>query len=412
MTALTTIIWLWFIMTVVSALIWLSRHGQIATVRRLAPPLNSRMYAGEAGTLPRLSLLVAAKDEEANIRTCLRSLLAQDYPDYEVIAINDRSADRTGAIMDELAVQDPRLRALHVHELRPGWFGKNNAMREGVEQAGGEWLCFTDADCVFETPRVLAIAARFAAERGADFVSILPSHEANSFWERVIQPACSGILLIWFHPLRVNDPNRRTAYANGAFMLMRRSCYDAVGGHEAVKAEVNEDIHFAEIAKRIGQRLCVVTNEDLYSVRMYSTLAGMWSGWTRIFYGCFRTMRRLLMSLLVVTMMSLLPWLALAGGLLAARLTSGGSTVWSWLAWAGAAAAVAQLSVTWRFYALSRLPPWYGLLYPIGAVVGFGALVNAMRRVGGRRSITWRGTSYQGSRVTSGGTPPPGDARS
>ena len=401
------ILWVWFGATVLSALIWLSRHLQIAKARKLMPPLNSRMYAKDPGRLPSLSLLVAAKDEESNIGPCLRSLLAQDYPDYEVIAIDDRSSDRTGAIVDELAAQNPGLRALHVRELRPGWFGKNNAMREGVERAVGEWLCFTDADCVFESPRVLTVATRFAQEKGADFLSVLPSHQASSFWERVIQPACSGILLIWFHPLSVNDPKRRTAYANGAFMLMRRSCYAAIGGHEVVKSEINEDIHLAALAKQAGQRLCVVSNEDLYSVRMYSSLAHMWSGWTRIFYGCFRTIRRLLLSLLVVTMVSLLPWLALAGGALIGGLHPHASTAWPWLGGAGLAACLAQLSVMVRFYALSRLPPAYGLLYPLGAVIGFGALINAIRRVSGRRSITWRGTTYQGGQVTSTGAPPP-----
>ena len=397
------ILWIWVGLTAVAMLVWLARHLQIATARRLMPPLNASLYRDPGGSLPSISLLVAAKDEEDNIGPCLRSLLVQDYPDYEVIAINDRSADRTGEILDALAAEHPRLTPIHVRELQAGWFGKNNAMNEGVHRAKGQWLCFTDADCVFKTPRMLQVAMRFAQEKEADFLSVLPSHETNSFWERVIQPACSGILLIWFNPLRVNDPKRRTAYANGAFMLMRRSCYEAIGGHETVKAEVNEDIYMALLAKEAGQRLRVVSNEDLYSVRMYDSLANTWKGWTRIFYGCFRTVRRLLLSVLLVSLASLLPWAAFVSGMLVTRLVPDASPVWRWLGWAGLGACAAQLSVMVRFYALSRLHPLYGLLYPLGALIGLGALLNAIRRVGGRRSITWRGTTYQGDRVLSRG---------
>jgi glycosyltransferase involved in cell wall biosynthesis len=416
---MTLLPWVWCGVTSVALIVWLSRHLQIARVGRTMPALRPDAYPEDAPAAPAplVSVLVAAKDEEANIGRCLRSLLAQEYPEYEVIAIDDRSKDRTPAIIDELAASarrdsrtsgpptGGRLTALHVKELAEGWFGKNNAMREGVARAKGEWLCFTDADCEFTSRRMLTVAMRFAAEQQADFVSVLPAHRADSFWERVIQPACSGILLIWFHPLRVNDPNSRTAYANGAFMLMRRSCYEAIGGHEPVKAEVNEDIHMARLAKERGRRLVVVTNEDLYTVRMYESLAQGWRGWTRIFYGCFGTVRRLLLSALVVAVMSLLPWAALgtsaavsaAGNASAAG--GGGAVAWRWLLAAAAGTCAAQLSVTVRFYGMSRSGALYGLLYPVGAAIGFGALLNAIRRVGGRGKITWRGTTYQGDQV-------------
>ncbi|MBN2561485.1 MAG: glycosyltransferase [Phycisphaerae bacterium] len=392
-------LWFWLGLTTLAFVVWMSRHLQIGRVARIMPPLHSGMYADSSGELPLVSILVAAKEEESNIGGCLKSLIAQDYPDFEVIAIDDRSTDRTGEIIDALAAGDDRLTALHIRELQPGWFGKNNAMREGIERARGEWFCFTDADCVFVSRRALAVAMRYATEKGADFLSVLPAHETDSFWERVIQPACSGILLIWFNPLRVNDPKRRTAYANGAFMLMRRSCHEAVGGHEAVKAEVNEDMHLARRAKEADQRLVVVSNKDLYSVRMYDSFVHIWSGWTRIFYGCFGTLRRLFLSILVVTTFSLLPWAALVSGVTLQCLGPGTSAAWQILTWVAGATCAAQISVMFRFYALNRSHPLYGLTYPVGAAIGAAALVNALRRVGGRRSITWRGTTYKGKCV-------------
>jgi len=387
--------------TLLALLVWMSRHLQIGRVGRAMPPIHSGMYQDSGVALPSVSLLVAAKDEESNIEACLRSLLAQDYPDLEVLAINDRSTDRTHEIIDEMAADADRLNVLHIRALRPGWFGKSNAMRAGMEQAKGEWLCFTDADCVFVSQRALAVAVRFAMEKGADFLSVLPVHETNSFFERVIQPACSGIMMIWFSPTKVNDPRTRTAYANGAFMLMRRSCYEALGGHEAVKTDLNEDMHMARLAKEAGQRLIVVSNEDLYTVRMYETFSQIWSGWSRIFYGCFGTLRRLTLSILVVTVFSLLPWAALLAAIMTMFFRPDVGFLWQMLAWMAGMTCATQISVMFRFYALNHVHPLYGMTYPLGVAVGFGALVNALRGVWGRRSVTWRGTAYHHKRADS-----------
>jgi chlorobactene glucosyltransferase len=276
-------------------------------------------------------------------------------------------------------------------------------MREGVERAKGEWLCFTDADCEYTSPRTLTIAMRHALENKADFLSVLPTHQANSFWERVIQPACSGILMIWFNPMKVNNPRSSTAYANGAFMLMRRSCYETIGGHEPVKTQLNEDIHMARYAKAAGQHLMVVSNEGLYTVRMYASLKQIWSGWSRIFFGCFGTLRRLLLSVVVISIFSMLPWITLASAAVVSFSGTGKWTGWHVLPWLAAAACVAQITVMFRFYALNRSGALYGLLYPVGAIFGLGALINAIRRVGGRETVTWRGTTYRGSRVASAG---------
>ncbi len=398
---MSSLLCVWVAITIITLAVWTSRHLQISRATKQLPPIHAGMYASYAADLPTLTVLVAAKDEEDNIETCLQSLLAQDYPQLRVVAINDRSSDRTAEIIDRLAQRDERLTAIHIQELREGWFGKNNAMREGINSAKGDWLCFTDADCSFTSPRALTVAMAYALEQGSDFLSVLPTHQTDSFWERVIQPACSGILMIWFNPMKVNDPKSAAAYANGAFMLMNRKCYDRIGGHEPVKAEVNEDMHMARLAKAAGQRLRVVTNENLYQVRMYATLPQIWSGWTRIFYGCFGTIRQLSLSMLAVGTFGLLPWLALivAGGML--TINAQPHSLWLTLSIAAAITCLAEASVMVRFYALSQSGSLYGLMYPLGAMIGLGVLVNAMRRVGGRKTVTWRGTTYRGKDVTS-----------
>ncbi|MCZ6698117.1 MAG: glycosyltransferase family 2 protein, partial [Planctomycetota bacterium] len=393
--------WTWFSVLSVVSMVWLIRHYHITIAQRLRPPIHSGMYRDPAGRLPSITWLVAAKDEESNIESCLQSLTSQDYPDLQIIAINDRSEDETGRIIDRLAGDDDRLTAVHVDRLRQGWFGKNNAMREGVERAGGEWFCFTDADCVQTSKRSLTVAMQYALEHELDFLSVLPTFEARTFWERVIQPACGGIMMIWFNPMKVNDPRRSNAYANGAFMLMRRSCYDAIGGHEPVKTEVNEDMHMARRAKQAGQRLVVVSNEDLYRVRMYASLAEIWSGWSRIFYGCFESYRRLILSSLAVLVFTLVPWLSLIALVGIESVGAAMAVAGAWLPAVAAVACLAQMSVMARFYALSRIHPLYAALYPIGAIIGLGTLVNAMRRLHGRKTTTWRGTTYRGDQVES-----------
>ncbi len=388
-------LWTWTGLTALTALIWASRHLQLSRAARVMPPLDSGMYADATAPLPSVSLLVAAKDEEANIESCLRSLVEQDYPGLQVIAVNDRSADATGAIIDRVAAENKRLMPIHVRDLRDGWFGKNNAMREGVERSTGDWLCFTDADCVQTCRRSVAIAMRYALEKGVDFLSVLPTHETRGFWESVIQPACSGILMIWFNPLRVNDPRRSTAYANGAFMLMKRSCYEAIGGHDAVKTELNEDMHMARRAKQAGQHLRVISNLDLYTVRMYDGFSKTRAGWSRIFYGCFGTLRRLVVTGFMVLMVSLLPWAALTASIVAA----GASSAWRALLAASAITCAAQMTVMFRFYRMNRLNPIFALAYPLGVTIGLWALGGAIRRLGGRSTITWRGTTYRGDRV-------------
>ncbi len=395
--------WIWGVLLGLVGLIWLSRHRDISKARREQVPLNSRSYPGHPKSPPRLSVLIAAKDEEANIETAVRTMLSQDYPNFELIVINDRSRDRTAEILDGIAAGQPagRMRVVHIKQLRDGWFGKNNAMREGVEQAAGEWLCFGDADCRQTSDRSLSIAVRHALEWNIDFLSVLPRLETHSLWERIIQPVCGAVMVFWFHPKRVNDPAHPAAYANGAFMLMSRSCYDAIGGHDAVRTQVNEDMHMAKLCKQKGLRLVVAQNADLYTVRMYSRFGEIWRGWSRIFYGCFETFRRLRVTLLMLLATNVFPYtsLLIAAIVLAVRGWSGAGGYWQAIGLLAASAVLLQQTVIARFYKLSRVDPRLAPTFIIGAVVCIGMLVSAMFKLGGRTSINWRGTTYRGQEV-------------
>ena len=389
----------WLVVLGLVALVWFTRHLAINRAARGQRLLASDSYAGAPEPAPRVSVLVAAKDEEDNIEACVTSFLEQDYPDFELIIIDDRSADRTPTILARLAAEFPdKLKVLTVKRLREGWFGKNNAMREGVAAADGEWLCFADADCRQTSRRTLSMAMSEAAAKQTDFLSVLPVLETKSFWERVIQPVCAAVMIFWFHPDRVNNPKHPAAYANGAFMLMKRETYQAIGGHERVRTEVNEDMHFARLAKQGGHRLQVIQNDDLYVTRMYSTLGQTWRGWSRIFYGCLATVRRLLAAMTLLTSFSILPWASLVVALAGLGI-GGGSAPWGWLAAVAFVVVILEQSVMWRFYRLARAGPTWSLLYIGGVLICWGMLLSALFKLLGATGTTWRGTTYHGSQV-------------
>ncbi|MCH8147553.1 MAG: glycosyltransferase [Planctomycetes bacterium] len=253
---------IWLVLGVVVGLVWAIRLVVAGPILRKRAILRSSSYDAAPNPAPRVSVLVAAKDEEDNIETCISTLLEQDYPDFEIIAIDDRSTDGTSEILRGMAQRaGEKLQVVTVTQLRAGWFGKNNAMRAGVSVASGKWLCFTDADCRQISSKTLTVAMRKVLEEEIDFLSITPVLDFKFAWERLTQPVCALVLLFRFLPNHVNKPKNKTAYANGAFMLINRRCYEAIGGHERVRTEVNEDIVMARIAKETGFGLHVAENE-------------------------------------------------------------------------------------------------------------------------------------------------------
>lgn len=373
------------------ALVWSARHLKINRAKRENLVLTPHS-PGADDRVPRISVLVAAKDEEDNIAACVETMLSQDYPDFEVLVMNDRSADRTAEIVQTIAERDPRLRLINIDHLPDGWCGKNHAMAHGVRESTGEYLCMIDADCRQLSPRTLTTAMRHALDKQVDLLSVLPTLEMKGAWENIIQPVCSGIMIIWFQPEQVNSDRYPQAYANGAFMLFRREAYEKVGGHEAVRTAMLEDMQFALRVKESGLRLNVIQNEGLYIVRMYTSLKAILNGWCRIFFCTFGTKRRLRISMLILVFMGLLPYLT---AVLGWALWAGGAGV-AWLAAgiAGTAAAVMQVSVINRFYRLIHAQPWLCWTYPLGAFMALIALAKAYGKHRSGAQVTWRNTTY------------------
>lgn len=378
-------------------LIWLSRHLLISRAKR-ANDVLSAASAGPPSPAPKVSVVVAAKDEQDNIAACVETMLRQDYPSFDVTVVNDRSGDDTAAIVERIAAADPRVRLLNIDRLPEGWCGKNHAMWRGIAQTDGEYLCMIDADCRQVSDRTLSVAVQRATDEKTDLLSVLPTLEMKGFWENVVQPVCGGIMMIWFQPEKVNAPHRPEAYANGAFMLMRREVYHAIGTHEAVRDQVNEDLRMAEAVKRSGRRLRVIQNEGLYVVRMYSSLRQILNGWTRIFYGTFGTMRRMTVGLVVLAVMGLLPYAAALAGWLGWAMAGSAALLAAGVV--GSAAVVMQISVMARFYGLIKAKPALCWTYSLGCVMGIVSLIRAMGKLRTGSAIVWRNTSY--TRPTAG----------
>ncbi len=387
----------WLALAVVVGAGWLLCHVVLRTVVTSRIVLSSRSYDGPPPNAPKVSVVLAAKDEQGDIEACVTSLLDQDYPDYELIVVDDRSRDQTPVILERLQREfGHRLRVLRVQGLRDGWCGKNNAMREGVAASSGQWLLFTDADCRAASRKTLSMAMREALHKEVAFLSIAPVLETRTVWEHVLQPACAAVLMSWFLPQRVNDAQKPTAYANGAFMLMRRTCYELIGGHHRVRGQLNEDIGMARLAKERGLHLRLVENDDLYHTRMYDTLAAAWQGWSRIFYGCLQSLTRLSVMCGVLILFCLGPWVGLLVAVAGRDSAPAESTaLWSMVAGVWAVVLVLEQAAWWRVYGILRMRPAWSLTYPLGALAALGMLVHAMLKATGATTTTWRGTTYR-----------------
>jgi glycosyltransferase involved in cell wall biosynthesis len=225
---------------------------------------------------PRVSIIVPARNEEASLGRCLGSLVSQTGIDFELIVVNDNSTDRTR----EIAASYPGVVVLDADPLPPGWTGKSHALHCGVQAAQGEWLLFTDADTIHR-PGSLQRALSEAEEYDSDFLSYSPKQEVHGLWERALMPVIFAELWRQYPPRLVRDPNSKLAAANGQYILIRRTTYAAIGGHEAVRESLLEDVELARRAKAAGAQIRFRYGRDAVRTRMYRTFPQMWEGWTK-----------------------------------------------------------------------------------------------------------------------------------
>lgn len=229
---------------------------------------------------PTVSIIVPARNEEANIAACLESLAIQTGVPFEIIVVDDHSTDRTQDIAGSFSPRYDNVRVIEAAPLPANCTGKNNAVSTGARAARGEWLLFTDADTV-HLPGSLARAVAEAKEFNADMLSYSPEQIAVSFWEMAILPVVFAELARQYPPTKVSDPNSSIAAANGQYILIRREAYDAIGGHATVANEILEDVALARLVKQSGRKLRFRYAADAVRTRMYRNFAQLREGWTK-----------------------------------------------------------------------------------------------------------------------------------
>lgn len=371
------------------ALLWAVRTSAWARGMSRLPDLLAMPPRVPRGPL---SVVVPTRNEEKYVGAGLSSLLRSQGVDLEVIAVDDRSEDRTGAIMEELRQEQRasgvRYRAEHVRELPPGWLGKPHAMARGAAVAAGEWLLFTDADVVFAED-ALARALAYIERDGGDHLLVVPTVVAKSAGERMMLPFLH-VLSIWGPRLwRVADARSRDAVGVGAFNLVRRSTYEAVGGWERLRMEVLEDVSMGVVIKQGGFHSRVVTGRDLVRIRWAHGTRGVVTNLGKNVFSAFRFRISLIVAgTAAIAVMCLLPFAGIVIGSVRDR---------TWL-WPSMVSLAALTTLYWRYQLFADAGGVITMLWVPTFPIATGVFIYAMARSTlltlARGGVEWRGTFY------------------
>jgi glycosyltransferase involved in cell wall biosynthesis len=388
-----------------SALIWSFLLLRLAIKMRSVPVVRPASIDWSHADPPRVTCLVPAHNEERHIANTLQGILAQDYPHFDLIVIDDRSSDRTGSILDQLAAQDGRIHVIHGVERPPGWVGKTWALHQGVAAASASWLWFLDADMGLD-PRALSHAMHIALRDEVDLVTFGPRAIAETLWQTAVGLALIQLLAHLYPVSAVNDPARPEAMAIGGFILVNRRAYEAAGGHAAVKSQIVEDIQLGQRIKSAGGKLKLLPAPDLVSTHLYGSLSQIWHGLKKNAYaGMDYKFHKFAFGALMALFLAWMPWLTLIGG-----LALGFSRGWSHGGvplllgtglWAACAQTINAIPFAQR---ILRAPLFHAFLLPIGITLYvLIAAASVCDHLQGR--IIWKGRVYDAYEVQSGSNP-------
>jgi glycosyltransferase involved in cell wall biosynthesis len=378
---------LWSALVVIGSLTWLAAVAGWLRGARRVPVLREAAEAQKPiGRYPSVSVVVAARDEEAGVGEALGSVLDQDYPGgLEVLAVDDRSTDRTGGIIADLAARRPdRLKSLKVDRLPDGWLGKNHALYRGATEAEGEWLLFTDADVRFSQD-CLELAMRYAQTERLDHLTLAPELLSRGVALKSFVTAFTFVFGVTQRPWRAPDPDAKEAVGVGAFNLLKKEAYLRAGTHEAIPLRPDDDMRLARLLKDAGCSQGVAYGTGCVSVEWHKTLGGAIKGLEKsIFPGVDYRLSALVAASLLLFLTNVWPF---AGVFLARRRAM------RLLFGADVLAIVTMYAYGPRVSGYS-LSPLYLPLHPFG----MGAFIYASFRSAyvalARGGIEWRGTFY------------------
>ncbi len=352
--------------------------------------------------VPFVSILVPAKDEGSHIRTCIARVMQQDYPAFELIAINDRSTDDTGSVLDDFVAATPEspiladsmnakrdadvastLRVLHIENLPDGWLGKCHALYRGTQHATGEWFFFVDSDVKLQ-PDALSKMLAYAVDRKCDALSITTTIETERFIERLMLPLLAATWATAFAADQTNEdsqPDR--AVANGQVFLIRADAYRKVNGHEAVKNRIVEDVELMRTLKKAGFKTRFLAGRHLASTRMHTHLRQIFHGWARIFAGTSRGgITPMIGAILFFVICLLTAYPAMLHGIMAHDAYWLIASLSHWLLM------TIMTGMVWFWTGNS---PIYALLLPISVPIEIAILLFSIRRAKSGK-VDWRGS--------------------
>lgn len=332
-------------------------------------------------TLPRVSVLVAARNEALHLQEALGSLLALDYPALELIVVNDRSEDATGTILDVLAAQHPHLRALHVQTLPTGWLGKNHALWFASQRAQGELLLFTDADIVMEPSALRRAVALLQAER-LDHLALTPRMLMPTAFLSMFGLTFTLVFALFTRPWKARDPQSSCHIGIGAFNLVRADAYRAIGGHQTIRLRPDDDLKLGKLLKRAGFRQELAYAPDFLGVEWYASVGEVIRGLEKnAFSGADYRIGLVLSGVIFQLVTGIWPYLALL-------LTSGPTR------WLNAAIVLLLTSLLIHGARRHRVPLWHALGFPLALTLFCWIVLRTTTLNLLHGGITWRGTFY------------------
>ncbi len=340
---------------------------------------------------PKVSVILPARNEEDFIAKCLSSLLDQDYENYEIIAIDDRSEDKTGQIISSFAEKNSKIIHVTAEPKPEKWTGKNWACFEGFKKSTGDLLLFTDADTKHSKKMISLSVSHFTSE-DLDALTAIPKMLCLDFWTRITLPMLSTFLHTRFSALRVNDPSKKTGYFFGSFFIIRRNTYESVGTHEGVKGELVEDGALGKKVKESGYRMKMVRAEHLLEAVWARDLSTLWHALKRLIIPLYLQNKKIAIGIFFAVLFLLfMPFPILAYAALFINSSISFSLLFSISAITVGLLYIAAIIETKKGLGLGLV---YGLLGPIGSFMIVSGFAIGILQVKSNKALKWRGRAY------------------
>jgi glycosyltransferase involved in cell wall biosynthesis len=372
--------WFWLAFFGIVAFFWVFHGLRVAWGLVRLPWLKDFAPLAD-GECPRISLLFAARDEEEKLPGALATLASIDYPNLEIIAVDDRSQDATGRILDEFARSHERFRVVHVSALPPGWLGKPHALQKAYEASTGEWLLFTDADVRF-APDALRRAAAVAKQKNLDHFTLLGDVEMVGFWETVLITFFGLAFHMANDPYQVSNPHSRAYVGVGAFQLIKRSAYEACGTHRRLAMEVVDDMKLGKLVKQAGLRSSVGVAQEAVVVRWHAGVGNLIRGVTKNFFAALGyNLPLVIVAICGMLMTNVAPFFGVIFG-------------HGWVRILSAIAVVIAIGFHVGVDFAMRVSPLYAFTHPLGAILFSYMLLRSTVVTLWQGGVTWRGTFY------------------